>query len=135
MAVQIETLTGQLKSQNYVEVLETTRRIAESDKTDDLKLIELVARIKADPNSPMIEHYMSESVGWIYQQPDQLLSERAFIHLLQNEHTAAIRLYQQLDQAQYSAVDFNRLGNAYLINNDFDQALRCYDKAIELEPE
>ena len=135
MAVQIETLTGQLKLQNYVEVLETTRKIAESDKTDDLKLIELVARIKADPNSPMIEHYMSESVGWVYQQPNQLLSERAFIHLLQNEHSAAIRLYQQLDKEQYSAVDFNRLGNAYLINNDFDQALRCYDKAIELEPE
>ena len=35
MAVTIETLTGQLKLQNYVEVLETTRKIAESDKEVD----------------------------------------------------------------------------------------------------
>merc|ERR1711871_836622 len=109
--------------------------IPERDKTDDLKLIELVARIKADPQSPMIEHYMSESVGWVYQQPDQLLSQRAFIHVLQGESSAAIRLYQQLEEDQFTAVDFNRLGNAYLISNDFDQALRCYDHAIELEPD
>ena len=135
MAVQIKTLTGQLKQQDYAEVLKTTRSIPERDKTDDLKLIELVARIKADPQSPMIEHYMSESVGWVYQQPDQLLSQRAFIHVLQGESSAAIRLYQQLEEDQFTAVDFNRLGNAYLISNDFDQALRCYDRAIELEPE
>jgi len=135
MAVQIETLTGQLKDQNYTAVLETTRCIPESKKTDDLKLIELVARIKADPQSPMIEHYMSESGGWIYQQPEKLLSQRAFVHVLQGESTAAIRLYQQIEKDQFTAVDFNRLGNAYLINNDFDQALRCYDQAIELEPE
>ena len=135
MAVQIETLTGQLKQQNYADVLKTTRGIPEQDKTDDLKLIELVARIKADPQSPMVQHYMSESEGWVYQQPDQLLSQRAFIHVLQGNGSAAIRLYQQLGEDQFSAVDFNRLGNAYLISNDFDQALRCYDRAIELEPE
>ena len=135
MAVQIETLTGQLKQQNYIDVLKTTRGIPELEKTDDLKLIELVARIKADPQSPMIEHYMSESEGWVYQQPDQLLSERAFIQVLQGNGSAAIRLYQQLGEDQFSAVDFNRLGNAYLINSDFEQALRCYDQAIELEPE
>ena len=135
MAVQIETLTGQLKQQNYIDVLQTTRGIPEQEKTDDLKLIELVARIKADPQSPMIEHYMSESEGWVYQQPDQLLSQRAFIQVLQGNGSAAIRLYQQLGEDQFSAVDFNRLGNAYLINSDFEQALRCYDRAIELEPE
>ena len=135
MAVQIETLTGQLKQQNYIDVLQTTRGIPEQEKTDDLKLIELVARIKADPQSPMIEHYMSESEGWVYQQPDQLLSQRAFIQVLQGNGSAAIRLYQQLEEDQFSAVDFNRLGNAYLINSDFEKALRCYDQAIELEPE
>jgi len=135
MNVQIQTLTGQLKEQNYDQVLQTTRSIPESNKTDDLKLIELVARIKADPQSPMIEHYMGESVGWIYQQPDELISQRAFIHVLQGEASAAIRLYQQLANDEFTAVDYNRFGNAYLINNDFDQALRCYDQAIELEPE
>lgn len=135
MAVQIKTLTGQLKQQNYAAVLETTRSIPERDKNDDLKLIELVARIKADPQSPMIEHYMSESIGWVYQQPEQLLAQRAFIHVLQGEGSDAIRLYQKLNKDEFSAVDYNRLGNAYLINNDFDQALRCYDNAIELEPE
>ena len=135
MAVQIKTLTGQLKDQNYAAVLETTRLIPENDKTDDLKLIELVARIKADPQSPMIEHYLSESIGWVYQEPDQLLPQRAFIHVLQSESTAAIRLYQQMEKNELTAVDLNRLGNAYLINNDFHKALSCYDQAIELDPD
>ena len=135
MAVQIETLTDQLKLKNYANVLQATRTIQEQDKTDDLKLVELVARIKTDQSSPMVQHYLSESVGWTYQEPDKLLAERAFIHLLQEEGSPAIRLYNQLGEDNFTAVDFNRLGNAHLLNNDFDQALRCYDRAIELEPE
>ena len=135
MADQVKLLTAQLKQQNYADVLEATRAIPEQDKSDDLKLIDLVARIKADPESPMIEHYLSESAGWIYQEPDQILSPRAFIHVLRGESSAAIRLYQELGEEQFNAADFNRLGNAYLINHDFEQALRCYDCAIELEPE
>ena len=135
MAVQIETLTDQLKHKNYTGVLQATRTIQEQDKTDDLKLVELVARIKTDQSSPMVQHYLSESVGWTYQEPDKLLAERAFIHLLQNEGSPAIRLYNQLGEDNFTAVDFNRLGNAHLINHDFDQALRCYDRAIELEPD
>ena len=135
MAVQIETLTSQLKQQNYSGVLKTTLSIPEQQKTDDLKLIELVARIKADPHSPMVQHYMDESSGWSYENPDKLLAERAFIHVLQNESSPAIRLYKQLGEDNFNAVDFNRLGTAYLMNHDFDEALRCYDRAIVLEPE
>ncbi len=135
MAVQIQTLTDQLKQQNYAGVLKAVVVIPEAQKIDDIKLVELVARLKADPNSPMIKHYMNESAGWIYEEPDKLLSERAFIHLLQQESSPAIRLYQQLGEDNFTSVDFNRLGNAHLINHDFDQALRCYDKAIELDPD
>ena len=135
MAVQITTLTDQLKVKNYSSVLQATRAIPEQDKTDDLKLVELVARIKTDQTSPLVQHYLSESIGWTYQEPDKLLAERAFIHLLQNEGSPAIRLYNQLGEDNFTAVDFNRLGNAHLINHDFDQALRCYDRAIELEPD
>ena len=135
MAVQIQTLTDQLKQQNYAGVLKAVVVIPEAQKIDDIKLVELVARLKADPNSPMIQHYMNESAGWTYEEPDKLLSERAFIHLLQQESSPAIRLYQQLGEDNFTSVDFNRLGNAHLINHDFDQALRCYDKAIELDPD
>ena len=135
MADQIKTLTDQLKQHNYAGVLQTIVCVPEAEKTDALKLLELVARLKADPNSPMINHYMNESSGWVYEQPDQLLSERAFIHLLHQESSPAIRLYQQLGEENFTAVDFNRYGNAHLINHDFDQALRCYDRAIELEPD
>ena len=135
MSIQIATLTAQLKKQKYADVLKTTVAIAEQDKTDDLKLLELVARIKADPGSPMIDFYLNESTGWVYDEPDKLLSERAFIHVLQNESSNAIRLYQQLGEEQLTGVDFNRLGTAHLINNDFEQALRCYEQAIELEPD
>ena len=134
MSTQISTLTAQLKQQKYADVLKATVAIPEQAKTDDLKLLELVARIKADPGSPMIEYYLNESTGWVYDAPDQLLSERAFIHVLQNEASSAIRLYQQLGEQQFSAVDFNRCGTAHLINNDFEQALRYYEHAIELEP-
>ena len=106
MAVQIETLTDQLKHKNYTGVLQATRTIQEQDKTDDLKLVELVARIKTDQSSPMVQHYLSESVGWTYQEPEKLLAERAFIHLLQNEGSPAIRLYNQLGEDN-TAVDFN----------------------------
>ena len=135
MAVQIQTLTDQLKQQNYAGVLKAVVGIPEAQKIDDIKLVELVARLKADPNSPMIQHYMNESAGWTYEEPDKLLAERAFIHLLQQESSPAIRLYQQLGEDNFTSVDFNRLGNAHLINHDFDQALRCYDKAIELDPD
>ena len=134
MAVQIETLTSLLKRNDYAGVLRTSLTVAEQDKTDDLKLLELIARIKTDQTSPMVQHYLSESLGWTYEEPDKLLAERAFIHLLHNEGSPAIRLYNQLGEENFTAVDYNRLGNAYLINSDFDQALRCYDRAIELEP-
>ena len=135
MSAQISTLTAQLKQQNYAGVLKATVAIPEQAKSDDLKLLELVARIKADPGSPMIEYYLNQSTGWVYNEPDQLLAERAFIHVLQNEASPAIRLYQQLGEDQFTAVDFNRCGTAHLINNDFEQALRYYERAIELEPE
>ena len=135
MAVQINTLTRQLKQQNFAGVLQATLAVPEQDKTDDLKLLELIARIKSDQSSPMVQHYLSESAGWTYEHPNQLLAERAFLHLLQNEGAQAIRLYKQLDEAEFTAVDYNRLGNAHLMVSDFDQALRYYDRAIELEPE
>ena len=135
MAVQINTLTRQLKAQNFAGVLQATLAVPEQDKSDDLKLVELIARIKSDQDSPLVQHYLSESAGWVYQQPEALLAERAFLHLLQNEGANAIRLYQQLDEADFSGVDYNRLGTAYLMVSDFNQALRCYDKAIELEPD
>ena len=134
MADQIKTLTDQLKQHNYAGVLQTIVQVPEAQKTDDLKLLELVARLKADPNSPMINHYMNESSGWVYEQPDKLLSERAFIHLLHQESSPAIRLYQQLGEDNFTALDFNRYGNAHLINHDFDQALRCYDKRLNWNP-
>ena len=135
MSTQITNLTAQLKQQKYADVLKATIEIAEQDKTDDLKLLELVARIKADPSSPMIDFYLNESIGWVYNDPDKLLAERAFIHVIQNESSDAIRLYQRLGEEQFTGVDFNRLGTAYLINNDFENALRCYEQAIELEPD
>ena len=135
MAVQIDTLTRQLKQQNFAGVLRATMSVLEQDKTDDLKLLELIARIKSDQSSPMVQHYLSESAGWSFDHPEQLLSERAFLHLLHNEGAQAIRLYSQLEEDNFTAVDFNRLGNAHLMISDFDQALRCYDRAIELEPE
>ena len=82
-----------------------------------------------------MQHYLDESAGWIYQEPDKLLSERAFLSLLRNEGAPAIRLYKQLGEDNFEAVDFNRLGTAHLMISDFDQALRYYDRAIELEPE
>lgn len=135
MAVQIESLTRQLKAQNFAGVLQATLAIPEHQKSDDLKLLELIARIKSDQSSPMVEHYLSESAGWTYQHPEQLISERAFLHLLQKEGAQAIRLYTQLDEKDLNGLDFNRWGNAYLMVSDFDQALRCYDRAIELEPD
>ena len=135
MTVQIKTLTRQLKQQNFAGVLQATLAVPEQDKSDDLKLLELIARIKSDQSSPMVEHYLNESGGWTYDHPEQLLSERAFLHLLQNEGAQAIRLYNQLDETEFTAVDYNRLGNAHLMVSDFDQALRYYDRAIELEPE
>ena len=135
MTVQINTLTRQLKQQNFAGVLQATLAVPEQDKSDDLKLLELIARIKSDQSSPMVEHYLNESGGWIYEHPEQLLSERAFLHLLQNEGAQAIRLYNKLDDTEFTAVDYNRLGNAHLMVSDFDQALRYYDRAIELEPE
>ena len=135
MTVPINALTQQLKQQNYEEVLKATLAVPEQNKSDDLKLIELVARIKSDQSSPLVQHYLDESAGWIYQKPDELLSERAFLYLLRNEGAPAIRLYNQLGEENFAAVDFNRLGTAHLLISDFDQALRCYDQAIELEPE
>ena len=135
MTVPINTLTQQLKQQNYEEVLKATLAVPEQNKSDDLKLIELVARIKCDQSSPLVQHYLDESAGWIYQKPDELLSERAFLYLLRNEGAPAIRLYNQLGEENFAAVDFNRLGTAHLLISDFDQALRCYDQAIELEPD
>ena len=135
MTVAINTLTQQLKQQNYAEVLKATLAVPEQNKSDDLKLIELVARIKSDQSSPLVQHYLDESAGWIYQKADQLLSERAFLALLRDEGAPAIRLYKQLGEENFEAVDFNRLGTAHLLVSDFDQALRYYDKAIELEPD
>ena len=135
MVVQIGSLTEQLKAQNFAAVLKTTLGVPEDEKSDDLKLVELIARIKSDQSSPLVQHYLNESAGWIFQQPDQLISERAFLHLLHNEGAKAIRLYQQVNDDAFTALDFNRLGNAFLMVSDFDQALRCYDRAIELEPE
>ena len=135
MAVQIKSLTRQLKDQNFAGVLQAVMAVPELQKSDDLKLLELIARIKSDQSSPMVEHYLSESAGWSYQHPEQLIAERAFLHLLHNEGAPAIRLYSQISEADLSGLDFNRLGNAYLMMSDFDQALRCYDRAIELEPD
>ena len=135
MAVQIDSLTRQLKDQNFAGVLQAVMAVPELQKSDDLKLLELIARIKSDQSSPMVEHYLSESAGWTYQHPEQLMAERAFLHLLNNEGAAAIRLYSQINEAERTGVDWNRLGNAYLMVSDFDQALRCYDRAIELEPD
>ena len=135
MAVQIDTLTRQLKQQNFAGVLQATMAVLEQDKSDDLKLLELIARIKSDQSSPMVQHYLSESAGWTFDHPELLIPERAFLHLLNNEGAQAIRLYNQLDENKFTAVDFNRLGNAHLMVSDFDQALRYYDRAIELEPE
>ena len=135
MAVQIKSLTRQLQDQNFAGVLQAVMAVPELQKSDDLKLLELIARIKSDQSSPMVEHYLSESAGWSYQHPEQLIAERAFLHLLHNEGAPAIRLYSQISEADLSGLDFNRLGNAYLMMSDFDQALRCYDRAIELEPD
>ena len=135
MDVAINTLTEQLKLQNYAGVLQATRAISENEKTDDLKLLELIARIKSDQSSPLVQHYMDESVGWSFENPDQLISERAFLHLLQNEGKQAIQLFKQLGEDNFTAVDFNRLGNAQLMVSDFAQALRSYDRAIEMEPD
>ena len=55
MAVQIKTLTDQLKQENYGSVLQEITRIPEARKNDDLKLLELVARLKAEPNSPLLQ--------------------------------------------------------------------------------
>ena len=135
MADQLNTLSLQLKAQNYAGVLKATVLIPENQKSDDLKLLELIARIKSDQSSPIVQHYLSESAGWSFNQPESLTSERAFLHVLRNEGAQAIRLYKQLDHETFTGVDYNRLGNAYLMVSDFNQALQCYDKAIELEPE
>ena len=135
MTVSIDALTQQLKQQDYAGVLKSTLAIPEQTKSDELKLVELIARIKSDQSSPLVQHYLDESAGWIYQEPDQLLAERAFLSLLRNEGAPAIRLYKQLGEDNFEAVDFNRLGTAHLMISDFDRALRYYDRAIELEPE
>ena len=85
MAVQIDTLTRQLKQQNFAGVLRATMAVLEQDKSDDLKLLELIARIKSDQSSPIVQHYLSESAGWSFNQPESLTSERAFLHVLRNE--------------------------------------------------
>ena len=55
MAVQIDSLTRQLKDQNFAGVLQAVRAVPELQKSDDLKLLELIARIKSDQSSPMVE--------------------------------------------------------------------------------
>ena len=134
MAEQIDNLVEKLRSQNYADVLQTSLGILEENKTDDHKLIELVARLKTDQNSPMAQHYLKESAGWAYQYPNKLLAERAFILLLQEDAIPAIRLYQAYGEKNFNGVDYSRLGSAHLINQDFAEGLRCYEKAIELEP-
>ena len=135
MTTSIVTLAEQLKQQNYAEVLNAALNVPEKDKIDDIKLLELIARIKSDQSSPLVQHYLDESAGWTYNNPDQLLSERAFLHLLRNEGAPAIRLYQQLGEDNFNALDCNRLGNAHLLVSNFDQALHYYNRAIELEPD
>ena len=57
MADQLNTLSQQLKAQNYAGVLKATVLIPENQKSDDLKLLELIARIKSDQSSPIVQHY------------------------------------------------------------------------------
>ena len=135
MAVDISTLSQQLKQENFDVVLKAARSVPEQNKNDDLKLLELVARVKTDQSSPMVEHYLNESAGWIYENPKLLLRERAFLALLNQEGAPAIRLYKDIAEEDLNGIDFNRLGTAHLLNNDFNQALDYYDRAISLEPD
>ena len=50
MAVDISTLSQQLKQENFDAVLKAARSVPEQNKNDDLKLLELVARIKTRIN-------------------------------------------------------------------------------------
>ena len=135
MVANISNLTRQLKQNNFEAVLKAALSVPEQNKTDDFKLLELIARIKTDQSSPMVQHYLNESGGWIYENPELLLRERAFLALLNNEGAPAIRLYNEIEKRDLTAVDFNRLGTAHLLISDFNQALNYYDKAIELEPD
>jgi len=135
MTAHLSTLSQQLKQQNFEAVLKAAMAVPEQNKSDDLKLLELVARIKTDQSSPMVQHYMNESAGWTFNHPELLVRERAFLSLLNNEGAPAIRLYKQIDESELTGVDFNRLGTAHLLISDFSKALDYYDRAIELEPE
>jgi tetratricopeptide (TPR) repeat protein len=135
MAVDISTLSQQLKQENFDAVLKAARSVPEQNKNDDLKLLELVARIKTDQSSPMVEHYLNESAGWIFESPNLLLRERAFLALLNQEGAPAIRLYKDIAEEDLNGIDFNRLGTAHLLNSDFNRALDYYDRAIALEPD
>lgn len=135
MVANISSLTRQLKQNNFEAVLKAALAVPEQNKTDDFKLLELIARIKTDQSSPMVQHYLNESGGWMYENPELLLRERAFLALLNNEGATAIRLYKEIDKTDLTAIDFNRLGTAHLLISDFNQALFYYDQAIELEPD
>nr|WP_115094627.1 tetratricopeptide repeat-containing sulfotransferase family protein [Synechococcus sp. UW106] len=135
MVVDISRLTQQLKQNNFNAVLTAAQSVPEQNKTDDFKLLELVARVKTDQSSPMVQHYLNESAGWSFEHPELLLRERAFLALLNNEGAPAIRLYKEIDQAELTGIDLNRLGTAHLLISDFNQALAYYDRAIELEPD
>lgn len=135
MVVDISTLSQQLKQENFDAVLKAARSVPEQNKKDDLKLLELVARIKTDQSSPMVAHYLNESAGWIFESPNLLLRERAFLALLNQEGAPAIRLYKDIAEEDLNGIDFNRLGTAHLLNSDFTQALDYYDRAIALEPD
>ena len=135
MAFDISTLSQQLKQENFDAVLKAVRSVPEQNKNDDLKLLELVARVKTDQSSPMVEHYLNESAGWIFESPNLLLRERAFLALLNQEGAPAIRLYKDIAEDDLNSIDFNRLGTAHLLNSDFNQALDYYDRAIALEPD
>ena len=86
MVANISNLTRQLKQNNFEAVLKAALSVPEQNKTDDFKLLELIARIKTDQSSPMVQHYLNESGGWIYENPELLLRERAFLALLNRSH-------------------------------------------------
>ena len=135
MSIDISTLSQQLRGEEFHTVLKIILSVPEQQKSDDLKLLELVARIKTDQSSPMVQHYLNESAGWNFENPKLLLRERAFLALLNNEGAPAIRLYKDIAEADLNGIDCNRLGTAHLLNSDFNKALDYYDRAIELEPD
>jgi tetratricopeptide (TPR) repeat protein len=65
-------------------------------------------------------------------------SNLALVHVQKEKYAEAILLYQRsielFTSDKEKAITWNRLGNVYRRLNDYDNAIACYQRADELDP-